>query len=435
MSTPTPGQPSQSQHPPTKSTRRPMPASGAQVRFIVACGLLLVLVITSAVASAASGRGRPSGRATPRPARTHTPAPAPTSAAAPTATLPVVPPTSVYFIASSAGTGATLNALDGASGSTRWPQPPAVAADAQIAVGENIVFVLAPNGALHAFQAGDGKQAVLHQPSLSGKFTAPPVVNASADLLYAVSQGDATTHSTVYALRARNGVLRWTYDAGTNVSPTIAAAAGALYVHAGNTLLAFNPDSNTPIWHTALEAVAPTAPPVPADGGVYLTSAGVVYRYAADGKLAWQYPSHGLGSPSGGVPISAGDGLVIFSSGDTLTALNSETGQKLWVQSETTPIVGTAYHDHALYVALQNGTLLALDVSGPTPKQMWSVPLGDSVLPPQVGPGPGGAVYTVAVSGAAPQTTTTVYALDPHDGHTRWQVPVNGGSVVQFVVA
>lgn len=437
MSTPTPGQPSQPQSP------SPMPAgqssplvSGAQVRFFFACFLLFALIATTAVASVAPRHARPISRATPHPARTHTPAPAPT--ATPPAEPPAPPsaPPSVYFIASSAGTDATLNALDAASGASRWRQPLTVAADAQIAVGENIVFVLTPGTSLTAVKAADGS-AFWPQP-IGGEFIAPFVLDAEhdSDTLYALTQDGPTADVLLHAYRARDGLSLWPqpYDTGVTKPAALTAAGGNVYVNTGQNLIAINREHRRSVFTVTMPPGMPaTASPVVDGNTVYLNNAGQVYTFDAQtGAQEWQ---QGTTEPGGSnaLAVDAGDGLVFAAAGKTLEAFQTaKDGAPIQPVNEPQPIQGIASANGFVYLSLDGGTVAGVPAPGQT--SPWSKSLGSSVQPPQVGAD--GTVYTMAVSGAAPQTHVTIYALDPHDGHTLRTSAVNAATaVIQFTVA
>jgi outer membrane protein assembly factor BamB len=108
-------------------------------------------------------------------------------------------------------------------------------------------------------------------------------------------------------------------------------------------------------WHVDLKADQPVA----LEGKALLVAAGeAIHALASDtGAVLWRVPTGTLTAP-----MLAQDGWIIAASGDTLSAFRSEDGSKVWTR-ETGPLhVKPTIEADNLYVPLDDGRLLALNL-------------------------------------------------------------------------
>lgn len=243
------------------------------------------------------------------------------------------------------------------------------------------------------------------------------------DVVYVGSTSNDGRTGTLYALDSTTGGVIWSFNADAPIagSPTISPITGAIFVGAGNRILALDPDSHlvlwsrnlsgfiegTPTfdgprnhdrlfvatsdghvygldpstgsvkWSSAIDAIT-TSSPAAFNGLIYVgTSSGTLYALSeTSGKTRWTYPT---GAAIESSPAAA-PGLVVFTA-DTgnVYVLNNRSGRLLWSQMTTanvsmlsSPAIGDGFVD----VGSGDGSLYAyVGDQGSAPNY---VALGDS---------------------------------------------------------
>lgn len=152
-------------------------------------------------------------------------------------------------------------------------------------------------------------------------------------------------------------------------------------------------------WSVSLGGDATPGPVIGVDGSILAaTNAGVLFALdPATGARRWSFDAHG----SYGIDLSTSPGVV--SSGiilwpgphDTLYALD-QSGNVLWRRAFAGQVLSPAVAGHQrVYVADLTGQLVALDVSGRVPREIWHLNVGGpDYASPSVGPD--GTIFTAA---------------------------------------
>ena len=180
-------------------------------------------------------------------------------------------------------------------------------------------------------------------------------------LLLLLSQIVGTTPPAPHSLPT---AIRWAVEisASPAASPVIDGDQIFIVLQSG-VVSARKVSDGTPAWDVSLTSERPVA----VDGGhVYVaTSDQIVALNVADGVKAWSVPT-----PAVTVPLVAQGGWVIATTGNGVTAFRSADGSRVWtrdlVGAQTTPTI----EGDNLYVPLQSGQLLALDLR--TGADRWS---------------------------------------------------------------
>lgn len=194
-----------------------------------------------------------------------------------------------------------------------------------------------------------------------------------------------------------------------------------LYVTSDDGIHALDAESGTVTWENTESFAGPNDHPVVADGTVYCVGSGgettdtVLAADAATGEEVWTFPTGGRIRTTVTV---AGDTVYVGSQdAEVLRAVNRRDGSRRWafdvggpVQSAPTVVDGTAY-------ASALGTLVAVDVAGPS--ETWrTTPEGNSgIYSPQFRDG---SLYVGIADGA--------YRVSADAGEIEWSTAPRGGN-------
>ncbi|MGC8558711.1 MAG: PQQ-binding-like beta-propeller repeat protein [Nitrososphaeria archaeon] len=151
-------------------------------------------------------------------------------------------------------------------------------------------------------------------------------------------------------------------------------------------------------------------------GGLIIGASGdSIAAYTLNGNTVWQQPSltEFIGSTSGTVAtiptVGASVVLVVMENPYVLMAFGDGNGSYLWSLSlgNNTVSEPSAYSNGLFYVPLNNGTLIAVSLSG---KVVWSVNLGSAPTTPAI-------AYGVAYVGTA---GGELIAINATNGTVAW---------------
>ncbi len=282
--------------------------------------------------------------------------------------------------------GSTLYALDQATGTVLWSQPIAGSFGySAAAYDDGLVFVVAYNGALAAFNAGTGASAWSVQLPGQSAFTSPPT--AAGGVVYT---GGAGSGGTVYAVDELTGALLATASVqnGDHSSPAV-AGGGVFAAYACNQAYGFAPTSLGLLWHYA--------PGCSGGGGKTVVAAGGrVYTRDSNGNLILDAASGALlGSwtPAGTIALApAADQTTLYaltwpSAGGThvLSAQSLSGGSPLWTFSgdgglDTAPVVVSTGSTEYVVEGSSSGMLYALAAG--TGAVVWNASVGASIPQP-----------------------------------------------------
>ncbi|GAA0615242.1 serine/threonine-protein kinase [Streptomyces crystallinus] len=264
-----------------------------------------------------------------------------------------------------------LDALDPATGATRWTRP--VPTRGALAYGDASVVFTTDSGEVRCLDSATGKERWRGRPAAAG---AQWVAVPGGGALYAVSVAADGATSLVTAVAADTGKVLWTKRLPGGLGP-VGVSGGALV------LLAADADSFTTAvvrLDAATRAVRRTPLPAPVDQA----------QATVDG-----------------------DAVYVFGAGGALLAVDARRGAQLWrletgAARASRPVVGGG----RVYVTASDGRLLAVDaargvLTGQTPPRMasgrdtFTPSLSSPVVAGAVvyGGAPDGVVFGVGVRG------------------------------------
>lgn len=197
------------------------------------------------------------------------------------------------------------------------------------------------------------------------------------------------------------------YD-GFYPAPTL-SEDGAVYIACENdSLYAFNTDGTRRWTRNVGDEVMATAA-LGSDGAIYIqTVSDSLYAYGPDGTRRWSFPSNGFSSP-----VIGPDGTVYACNDEgSIFAIEPGSGaqKNLYVMGGSSISASPALDPgrNRLYVADEEGTLIALNLTSFTPD--WDERIGPSPSSPVIGTD--GTVYI--------GTEGKLVALNPADGMPSW---------------
>jgi serine/threonine-protein kinase len=289
---------------------------------------------------------------------------------------------SIYY-----GDGATLTAASAATGTVRWrytPSPPRSLFPTCAPPFANGVFYFRTDGAILAVRARDGQQ--FWAAPVEGRADQQQLPAADHGVVYATAPASVvaldgadgrqlwqTSHSatpgsataapqvangtvyvafgsagtTVYALNARDGAIRWAHTMAGATAASLVVTNGIVYAgyaaqHA--TVIALDAADGAVRWISVLDAGADTLTMLTVVDGVILLRAepqvGLVALDARTGSLLWQLGDQGQrGDLSVAQPPILANGVVYLAASVSLgeggsrgmvLALDAHTGQERW---------------------------------------------------------------------------------------------------------
>jgi outer membrane protein assembly factor BamB len=272
------------------------------------------------------------------------------------------------------GYSGEIRAYDPVDGTERWN---VTDFDSDTSVVSEGTVYLTRGGYLYAYDLQTGTQEWYSSTYVSEYVG----LSAAGDTIYATASSSSNTRDyTVYALNASDARVRWQFDVEGVVSMRPVVANGSVFV-----------------------------------GGGTATYDPRFYRLnATDGYVEWVYDVNAR-------PRSAAvaDGSVYVAAGNTVRALDAETGARLWRQRLSGSLdyglsytgmyaLSPAVADGVVYAANDRGHLVALD--GATGAEQWQYLLEGQATAPAVADG---RVYVAAMeSPSVGDDVTRVYALE-----------------------
>lgn len=298
--------------------------------------------------------------------------------------------------------------------------------NASITVVGGVVYTGIAEGFVAASNADTGR--LIWRTKLGGMADMQPLV--ANGMVYAVANtGDSGNggKSGLFALRASDGKLLWSYSFPYSYISNPVLAEGGIYVVSQTDVVALRASDGKLLWHRDDGGVKEDyASPVVRDGVLYTSqiennNKGVVNAFrASDGKLLWSYKTNAgnvntplieqgtVYVPMGGYPGVAG----------SVSALRVSDGTLLWQQKFD--------ESFSSQLTVRNGTLYLVESKvilpgSPTPTTQTSgflVPAFASLL---------NAFHPTLPAQPHKEVYSSVYALNSSDGTFLWHYTLNSG--------
>jgi outer membrane protein assembly factor BamB len=201
--------------------------------------------------------------------------------------------------------------------------------------------------------------------------------------------------------------VRWSValPARAIASPTIAGDVVVVALQSGY-VVAYSVTDGKEAWRVQMRADQP----IVADDTLLIVAAGEMIHAldAADGKVLWEAPAGTVTAP-----LLVQGGWVIAASAGQLAAFREIDGAKVWTRDSPPQHVRASIEGDNLYVPLDEGRLLALDLK--TGAERWQKFPAKGTLSEVL------ALPERVFVGAADKT---FYAYDGNDGEIDWKFPV-----------
>lgn len=282
---------------------------------------------------------------------------------------------------------AALAAISLKDGQTAWSVPMADIFGSP-EIGENLVFV-ARAGSVEALDAATGRT----------RWRAQVGGNASAPLLW--QNGwlfVATEQAMLFALRASTGEVLWKQAIGATSLVQPAAGDERVYVIPNDgRVLALAVETGTRVWEARLPAEATTLTPL--DDRVFVGCADTFFYClkAKDGKQRWRWRTGGMVT---GTVVVDDERVYFLSLDNVLRALNRENGSQAWKAAVAhRPIGGPFLSARLLLVPGIAIDVPAFQSYDGTPAGVAKLP-GEPGVPPRFLPGQGDKLGRLLVATA-----------------------------------
>ncbi|MBS1965173.1 MAG: PQQ-binding-like beta-propeller repeat protein [Chloroflexi bacterium SZAS-1] len=176
-------------------------------------------------------------------------------------------------------------------------------------------------------------------------------------------------NGSLVALNAENGSLRWAKDGGRNPFGAPGAGAGVVFVgDAAGDVTCLDPLNGTVLWRTHLSSGVRQAPTRSNDRVFVTTVKGwIASLHTGSGQILWSRQlADGIGIPT------MGAGSVFVAGGQSLYALDLNTGDLLWVFEARSPIITqpTIFNGLVL-VGTDSGALHGIEASSGAERLLW----------------------------------------------------------------
>ena len=299
------------------------------------------------------------------------------------------------------------------AGRELWSYPTAGAVTG-LALAGGLVFAGSSDDKVYALRASNGH---LHW-TFPARGAVLSKIAAAGGLVYAGSND-----ANLYALRASDGHPVWTFSTGGAVQSAIVVTGPVVYAGSGDEILyALRVSDGSKDWGTSLGAGATG---IAVTGGTVIAGADDNFVHAlraSDGRRLWDFPT-GAGGATG---VAVAAGVVYAGSGDgKLYAIRAADGRKLWASSAGGAVEsGIAVADGLVYLGSNDNTVLALRAS--TGRQAWQASVG--------GPVTSGITVARGIVYAG-GNDYVVRALRASDGAAVWSFTAGGPVTSQIAVA
>jgi outer membrane protein assembly factor BamB len=249
-----------------------------------------------------------------------------------------------------------IEALDPASGETRWQAATGIAGLLPAALAEGRV-VVAGQGAV-ALDAASGRTLWSADVQL---ISAPPVASGALVLLGA-------DDGTLLCLDAASGVSLWSYAAGSRLSapPIVDDGARVLLGTADRRVVALRIDKRgDERWRFKVGGTVDSAPALFEGRALFAAYDAVLYALGrGNGHLAWRSPLPSR--PLSGPLILRGAALVACQENE-IVGFDAHTGRRLGALTTPAPMqTAPLLVDDTLYVGLRDRSLVALRLAAAT---------------------------------------------------------------------
>lgn len=199
--------------------------------------------------------------------------------------------------------------------------------------------------------------------------------------------------------------IRWSVAiAARPASPPVIAGTVIVLALQSGTVAAHRVSDGSEVWHVELSADQPVA--VNADHVFVAAGEAIHALTAGTGSVVWRAPTGTLTAP-----LLVHEGWIIAASANALTAYRAADGSKVWSRERGAQRDRAAIEGDNLYVPLQDGRLLALDLR--TGAERWVHPFADAPT----------EVLAFADRIYVGVADKYLYCLNADNGETSWRQP------------
>jgi outer membrane protein assembly factor BamB len=195
--------------------------------------------------------------------------------------------------------------------------------------------------------------------SRPGSTLTPPVVDA-AGVAYT-----ASTNGSVLAVSSSSGSVVWTYntsDAPMSVSPAL-GWGGLLFVSTTSGVTALTTASGSLAWRASVTGGAPGAPCLGVGLALYVsTSGGSLHAvHSLTGEVLWSFIAPGNASATSDPSTTLDGAVVMFAADNHVLAVNSSTGDLVWRVAVNATVVSEVVVDGSTAFVVTMAGLVAVD--------------------------------------------------------------------------
>lgn len=288
---------------------------------------------------------------------------------------------SVYAV--NAGTGSQLWHFQAASNSLVSP-----------VVANNVVYISSANNYLYALNAQTGSMLWRFDTGVGNETVVPTSVVVVNGVVYG-SASDQVDHSYLFAVDASTGTQLWRVKVLNQLFTSVQDVNNVIYLasstltHAGSPrssdsyVYAYDAKAGKQLWVSSKIGDIILSAPAVSNNIVYVGSQDT-YLYALNAQTGAQLWRHKFGGPIYATPLisngtlfvgvatSSSTGIMASSrttdsslSGGTLVALNAQTGNLIWQQTQVAHYAGTplALYGNRIYAGTQDNQVYAFDTT------------------------------------------------------------------------
>lgn len=261
-------------------------------------------------------------------------------------------------------------------------------------VANNVVYVSSANNDLYALNAQNGSQLWHFDTGVGNETVAPTSVVVVNDVVYGTAS-DQIDHSYLFAVDASTGSQLWRVEIHNQLFTSVQVENNTIYLassaltHAGGPrstdsyVYAYDAKTGNRLWISSKIGDVILSAPAVANTIVYVGSQDT-YLYALNAQTGARLWRHKFGGPIYATPLISNGTLFVgvatssstsimaasrtsdsTASDGVLVALNAQTGNLIWQQTQVAHYAGTplALYGGTVYAGTQDNQVYALDTT------------------------------------------------------------------------